>query len=77
MKQKFLVLASAILVLVFSASGQAKLVEKVTKTGNEIVIPYEKYVLPNGLTLIVHAIHFLCDHLLRFRIPVVRKAPAV
>jgi zinc protease len=38
-------------------SGQAKLVEKVTKTGNEIVIPYEKYVLPNGLTLIVHEDH--------------------
>ena len=37
--------------------GQAKLVEKVTKKGNEIVIPYEKYVLPNGLTLIVHEDH--------------------
>lgn len=34
--------------------AQAKLVEKVTKKGNEVVIPYEKYVLPNGLTLIVH-----------------------
>ncbi|MCJ8211787.1 insulinase family protein [Mucilaginibacter sp. RS28] len=37
--------------------GQAKLVEKVTKKGNEIVIPYEKYVLPNGLTLILHEDH--------------------
>lgn len=40
--------------LIFS---QAKLVEKVTKKGNEIVIPYEKYVLPNGLTVIVHEDH--------------------
>jgi len=32
-------------------------VEKITKKGNEIVIPYEKYVLPNGLTVIVHEDH--------------------
>ncbi|MEI8280287.1 MAG: pitrilysin family protein, partial [Bacteroidota bacterium] len=37
--------------------AQAKLVEKVAKKGNEIVIPYEKYVLANGLTLIVHEDH--------------------
>lgn len=37
--------------------SQAKLVEKVTKKGNEIVIPYEKYVLPNGLTVVVHEDH--------------------
>ncbi len=37
--------------------SQARLVEKVTKKGNEIVIPYEKYVLPNGLTVIVHEDH--------------------
>lgn len=37
--------------------AQAKLVEKVKKEGNEIVIPYEKYVLPNGLTLLVHEDH--------------------
>ncbi len=41
----------------FSVYAQTKLIEKVTKTGNEIVIPYEKYVLPNGLTLIVHEDH--------------------
>jgi len=40
------------------AFSQAKLVEKVTKsTPSEVVIPYEKYVLPNGLTLIVHEDH--------------------
>ena len=37
--------------------SQAKLVEKVTKKGDEIVIPYEKYVLPNGLTVIIHEDH--------------------
>ncbi|QJD78450.1 M16 family metallopeptidase [Spirosoma rhododendri] len=39
------------------AFSQAKLVEKVTRQGNELVIPYEKYVLPNGLTLVVHEDH--------------------
>jgi zinc protease len=29
----------------------------VTRKGTELVIPYEKYVLPNGLTLIVHEDH--------------------
>ncbi|MES2875211.1 MAG: pitrilysin family protein [Bacteroidota bacterium] len=37
--------------------GQTKLVEKVTRKGNEIIIPYEKYVLPNGLTVVVHEDH--------------------
>lgn len=39
------------------AFSQAKLVEKVSKKGNEIVIPYEKYLLSNGLTVIVHEDH--------------------
>ena len=34
--------------------AQPRLVEKVTRKGNEIVIPFEKYVLPNGLTVVVH-----------------------
>lgn len=37
--------------------SQTKLVEKITKKGNELVIPYEKYILPNGLTLIIHEDH--------------------
>jgi zinc protease len=40
-----------------ATAGGAKLVEKVTRKGSELVIPYEKYVLPNGLTLIVHEDH--------------------
>ena len=44
--------------LIFSGSfAQTKLIEKVTKKGDEIVIPYEKYVLPNGLTVVLHEDH--------------------
>ncbi|WP_240731545.1 M16 family metallopeptidase [Hymenobacter radiodurans] len=39
------------------APGGTKLVEKVTRKGTELVIPYEKYLLPNGLTLLVHEDH--------------------
>ncbi|MGI4736549.1 MAG: M16 family metallopeptidase [Janthinobacterium lividum] len=35
----------------------ARLVEKVTKKPGELVIPYEKYVLPNGLTVVVTEDH--------------------
>ncbi|MBD2769838.1 insulinase family protein [Hymenobacter sp. BT664] len=34
-----------------------KLVEKVTKQPGQLLIPYEKYVLPNGLTLIISEDH--------------------
>ena len=37
--------------------SQPKQVEKVTRKGSELVIPYEKYVLPNGLTVVVHEDH--------------------
>lgn len=45
------------LTLAQGAFSQTKLVEKVTRKGNELVIPYEKYVLPNGLTVLVHEDH--------------------
>ena len=52
---------SCILLMIFSINAmvfsQAKLEQKVVKKGNEIVIPFEKYVLPNGLTVIVHEDH--------------------
>ena len=57
MKQRFLVLAGALLVVANGVFAQAKLVEKVTKKGTELVIPYEKYVMPNGLTVIIHEDH--------------------
>ncbi len=37
--------------------SQTVLIEKVGKKGEEIVIPYEKYELENGLTLIIHEDH--------------------
>lgn len=57
MKKRFLLIAIPALFLAAIANGQAKLVEKITRQGNEIVIPYEKYVLPNGLTIVVHEDH--------------------
>lgn len=55
MKKRLLLLCAVL--ATFIAGAQTKLVEKVTRKGTEIVIPYEKYVLPNGLTLIIHEDH--------------------
>lgn len=57
MTNKKSIIGLLILFVSFGASAQTKLIEKVTKKGDEIVIPYEKYVLSNGLTLIVHEDH--------------------
>lgn len=56
MKQKFLLL-SAMIVATCVIHAQTKLVEKVVRQGDQLVIPYEKYVLPNGLTLVIHEDH--------------------
>ncbi len=40
-----------------SSQSGPKLLETVTKTGNEIAITYKKYVLENGLTVLVHEDH--------------------
>jgi zinc protease len=56
-KRNVLVLAGSMLLFAGAVRAQAKLVEKVTKTGSELVIPYEKYLLPNGLTVLVHEDH--------------------
>ena len=37
--------------------SQTKLIEKVSKSADEVVIPYEKYELSNGLTLVIHEDH--------------------
>jgi len=42
---------------VAAVTAQTKLIEKVTRKGSELVIPYEKYVLSNGLTVVVHEDH--------------------
>ena len=40
-----------------TTAGGTRLVEKITKQPGQVMIPYEKYVLPNGLTLIVSEDH--------------------
>jgi len=57
MKFKILLLAVLICAEVVVVNGQAKLVETIAKNGDELVIPYKKYVLPNGLTLVIHEDH--------------------
>lgn len=57
MRKQILLIGSYCLLLAGAATAQTKLVEKVTRQGDEIVIPYEKYRLPNGLTVIVHEDH--------------------
>ena len=57
MLRKF-ILFSAVFFTSLSSFAQAKLIEKVTKkSANDVVIPYEKYVLPNGLTVLIHEDH--------------------
>jgi zinc protease len=57
MKRQLTLLPVFLFILTGMISGQARLVEKVTRKGDEIVIPYEKYKLPNGLTLLIHEDH--------------------
>jgi zinc protease len=57
MKRIVLSLYALSLLGIQQVAAQAKLVEKVARKGNEVVIPYEKYVLPNGLTVLVHEDH--------------------
>src|SRR5262245_51224066 len=57
MKYYLLLMAGLAAAFPASVSAQTKMVEKVTRKGTEVVIPYEKYVLPNGLTLVVHEDH--------------------
>lgn len=40
-----------------TAVAQTKLIEKVSRKGSELMIPYEKYQLANGLTVLVHEDH--------------------
>jgi zinc protease len=56
MKLTLLLLAGSI-TCCGTAFAQAKMVEKITRQGDELVIAYEKYVLANGLTLVVHEDH--------------------
>ena len=55
--KKILLMTSLGFLTAATAFCQAKLVETVTRKGDEIVIPYQKYVLPNGLTVLLAEDH--------------------
>ena len=57
MRIKLIAIIASLFIISQTAFSQAKLVEKVEKKGGEIIIPYQKYVLPNGLTIIIHEDH--------------------
>jgi zinc protease len=58
MTMKKMLSAALLLSLGFNqVQAQAKFLEKIEKKAGEIVIPYEKYQLPNGLTILVHEDH--------------------
>ena len=57
MKIKSLLSAAIVVAVATSGFAQTKMVEKITRKGSELVIPYEKYVLSNGLTVVVHEDH--------------------
>lgn len=57
MKKITVLIVACVVALTFTGYAQTKLVEKIEKKGSEVVIPYEKYVLPNGLTVVVHEDH--------------------
>lgn len=57
MKKKLQILITFFFFTPVFAMAQTRLVEKVTSKANELVIPYEKYILSNGLTLIIHEDH--------------------
>jgi zinc protease len=55
MKRFYIVFA--LITYSIASLAQAKLIEKVTRTGEELTIPYEMYRLKNGLTIIIHEDH--------------------
>ncbi len=57
MKKPLLAFCVAALLHHQESNAQAKFVEKVLQQGDELIIPYEKYVLSNGLTLLIHEDH--------------------
>ena len=56
--KKWMIVISSSLYFLFSLNAQqAQLVEKVEPQPGKVVIPYEKYKLPNGLTILLHEDH--------------------
>ena len=54
MLKQSLFLSLAVGLISLNTATAQKLIEKVEKKGDEIVIPYEKYMLDNGMTLLIH-----------------------
>jgi len=57
MKSKLFAFVWLCFIAPIAVFSQPKLVEKITRKGDELIIPYEKYTLPNGLTIVVHEDH--------------------
>src|SRR6218665_2848537 len=55
--KKLIVVAALALSNFMQAQNEPVLVEEVTKKAGELVIPYKRYVLSNGLNIIVHEDH--------------------
>lgn len=51
----------AVFSLIFASyvwgQAQTKLIQEVSSSANEVIIPFKRFLLPNGLTLIVHEDH--------------------
>lgn len=57
MRSLYLLLTGTLILAVNLSFAQARLVEKIDKKGDALIIPYAKYVLPNGLTVIITEDH--------------------
>ncbi len=54
---KQILISSCALFFAFTSNAQTKLVEKINAKSGDVVIPYEKYLLDNGLTVVLHEDH--------------------
>jgi zinc protease len=54
---KYTTVTALLLLFKVGSFAQTKLIEKAEKSNNPFFIPYEKYVLGNGLTIVVHEDH--------------------
>lgn len=58
MKKLLLILCSFVLASSYKLTyAQARFIESVKADQNKVNIPYERYILPNGLTLLIHEDH--------------------
>ncbi len=53
----YIILLTSFVHAYFVNAQQMKLAEKIVRKADELVIPYEKYILANGLTVLIHEDH--------------------